>query len=428
MKKLLSCLLVLTLTLTLVAYGGALAEEKIELRITWWGNSLRHELTEQAIALFMEQNPGVTIESEYTSWSRYWDRMATQVAANDVPDVLAMDLQYLRQYVEKGQLLDLTPYMNDGLDLTNVNPNFYTGGMLDGKLYGVNLGNNSLVQLFDAEVLAELGIEPLAPGYTWDEYVDFLRALRAVLPEDKYPATMPPCFGFSALLQHRLRQLDLPMYTEDGKALGFDDASVVEWAFSYVKLLQDEGLTLPIDLRLETNTSFETHPIVYGMSVIDEAQSNGIVTITNAANKGFGTNILPMAEDQVRNGQYIKPSHFFSVSANTKHPDMAVKFIDFITNSVECNEVLMAERGVPISSVVREALATQINDWTRSSWDYIDLAAEYASQIDPPDPAGHSEVVALLTTLEQEVLFDQITPEEAASRFMKEAEEIIAKY
>lgn len=426
MKKLLTCLLVLTMCFALVG-TTAIAEEKIELRITWWGNSLRHELTEEVIQMFMEQNPGVTIESEYTSWSGYWDRMATQVAANDLPDVLAMDLQYLRQYVEKGQLLDLTPYINNGLDLTNVNENFYTGGMLDDKLYGVNLGNNSLVQLYDAEALAEYGMEPLAPGYTWDEYVEFLRALRAVLPEDKYPATMPPCFGFPSLLQHRLRQLDLPMYAEDGKALGFDNVDEVEWAFTFVKMLQDEQLTLPIDLRLESGTSFETHPIVFGTTVIDEAQSNGIVAITNAADKGFGTNILPMAEDQVLNGQYIKPSHFFSASANTKHPDMAVKFIDFITNSVECNEVLMAERGVPISSEVREALQPLINDWTRSSWDYIDLAAEYSSQIDPPDPAGHSEVVALLTTLEQEVLFERTTPAEAATRFMKEANEILAK-
>ena len=56
----------------------------------------------------------------------------------------------------------------------------------------------------------------------------------------------------------------------------------------------------------------------------------------------------------------MKPSMFFSISANTKHPKEAGLFIDFFTNSVEANQILLAERGVPISSDVREGIKPQL--------------------------------------------------------------------
>lgn len=423
MKKLLAFLLTLAL-LTTVGVGAF--AEAIDMRVTWWGSQTRHDRTLAAIDLFMEQNPGVTIEPEYTSWDGYWDRMSTQVAANDLPDVMQQDLQYIRQYVSVGQHVDLLPYVESGaLDLSNCAESFWSGGVLDGGLYAINLGTNSLMQIYDPVWLEELGVEMLKPGYDWDDYVEFLRLLKSKLPEGVYPSSTLITNQIYNFVTHRARQLGTHFYAEDGKSLGFD-VDLLTWCFEFDLMLTNEGLIPPMDVRLEQGTSPEMDLIITKGAVLMETNSNQFIAVQKAANRPLAANIMPVADDQVSNGQYIKPSQFFSVSANSKNIDMAVKFVDFITNSVECNEILLGERGVPISSVVREALKPLLDEYSAIVFDFIGIAGEYADPISPPEPVGHSEVHELLKSIEQEVCFGTATPADAAARFVAEANAILA--
>ena len=77
------------------------------LRFTWWGNDTRTKLTNQAIEAYQKANPGVTIKPEPGEWANYWDKLATQVAANDAPDIIQMDEKYIAEYGKRGALLDL---------------------------------------------------------------------------------------------------------------------------------------------------------------------------------------------------------------------------------------------------------------------------------------------------------------------------------
>ena len=43
-------------------------DEKITLRFCWWGNEERHTSTVEALDIYMEQNPNVTIISEFLGW------------------------------------------------------------------------------------------------------------------------------------------------------------------------------------------------------------------------------------------------------------------------------------------------------------------------------------------------------------------------
>src|SRR5436309_2296908 len=59
---------------------------KVELRFAWWGNAARAELTNTAIKAFEAENPNITVKPEYGDIGGYFDKLATQVAANDAPD------------------------------------------------------------------------------------------------------------------------------------------------------------------------------------------------------------------------------------------------------------------------------------------------------------------------------------------------------
>jgi multiple sugar transport system substrate-binding protein len=423
MKRILVVILAAALLLSLVPVQ---AQENVTLRISWWGSQTRHDRTLAAIELFESQNPGVKIEPEYMSWGDYWIRMATLMAASQLPDIMQQDLQYIRQYADKGLLEDLMPYVDSGaLNLSDVDPAFWTGGMLGDALYGLNLGTNSLMQVYDKVKLTELGLTIPAPGYDWDEYVAFLRELRTKLPDGIYPSADIVTNGIYNLITHRVRQQGGHFYAEDGKSLGFDE-ELLTWCFQFCKDLTDEALIPPMDVRMEAGVSPEMSLIITNQSVMMETNSNQLISVVKAAGRPLAANIMPVNKEQVANGQYIKPSQFFSVSANSEHKDMAVKFLDFITNSVECNDILLAERGVPISAKIREELKPKLTEVDAIVFDFVDEAAKYADKISPPEPAGHSEVYDLLKTYDQNVCFGEMTPEDAAREFIPKANDILA--
>ena len=77
------------------------------LSFTWWGNDVRHAITEELIAAFEAEHENITIEPQYTDWAGYWDKLATTVAAGDTPDIIQMDEKQLSTYAANGVLLDL---------------------------------------------------------------------------------------------------------------------------------------------------------------------------------------------------------------------------------------------------------------------------------------------------------------------------------
>ncbi|GAB3979662.1 hypothetical protein GCM10027615_56550 [Plantactinospora veratri] len=82
--------------------GGDSESGTATLRYSWWGNADRAELMKQAIALFESKNPGVKVTPSFQEYEAYWQKMATETAGGNAPDVLQMDFSYLREYADRG--------------------------------------------------------------------------------------------------------------------------------------------------------------------------------------------------------------------------------------------------------------------------------------------------------------------------------------
>ncbi|MCH1932529.1 extracellular solute-binding protein, partial [Shewanella sp. A25] len=64
-----------------------LSEEAVTLRVTWWGGDSRHPLTQEAIEAFEEKHPNIKVEGAFADWGGYWDKLATQTAGGNAPDI-----------------------------------------------------------------------------------------------------------------------------------------------------------------------------------------------------------------------------------------------------------------------------------------------------------------------------------------------------
>lgn len=401
---------------------GAFAQEKVLLRISWWGSQDRHDRTLEAIELFEEKYPHITIEPEFAGWDNYWERIAAQAAGKNLPDVFQQDMQYLDLYGSRNMLADLEPYVDSkAIDATYVSDAELSGGRLKGKLYAINLGSNALVGIYDPQIFAEAGIEPPPPEWTWDDYFEI-----AQIVHDKtglFWATQYPGNVFHSF-HHILRQHGYSFYAEDGLSLDYEDPDLLTEFFRREVESIDKGIFASYALRDEVS-SVEDDLLVVGQAATAWAWSNQIVAMSKAAERPLGLITLPKAKDQVKEGLYVKPSMFFSVAESSPHKDAAVLFIDFFTNDIEANRILFAERGVPISSRVREALAPDLTEIQIQMFEYLDLIGAHSSAIDPPEPAGHPEVNRILDDLDSMVLHGAISAEEAAKRFIQEATRVL---
>lgn len=87
-------------TLPVFASDNKTDDEKITIRVAWWGNQTRNDLTVKALDLYTEKHPNVTFETEPSSWDGYFDKLSTQAATGSLPDIYQQDYGQIRSYYD----------------------------------------------------------------------------------------------------------------------------------------------------------------------------------------------------------------------------------------------------------------------------------------------------------------------------------------
>ncbi len=391
--------------------------EKITLSLYWWGNQTRNDVTKKAIDLYMEQNPNIEINPEFTDWSGYWDRLATMTAGGNMPDIIQQDYSYISPYQKSGQLADLTPFIEDGtIDTTNIPDSIIYSGSIGVNVYAISLGSNAPMMIYDKELVEKAGVSiPDQPTIT--ELYD--------ISEKIYAATGAKALfhdnGFN-MMQMFARANGSHLFDE----LATGDATSVTKAFNNVARFNGSEATISPDLLAEKNIDLlENKPIIDQTTWNEFSLSNLFISISEVAGRDLGACMYPIADDAKQQSMYLKPSMFFSIAETSEHKEEAAKFIDWFTNSVECNEILLGERGIPISTVVAEAIKPMVGETSAKIFDYINMISEIAEPIDAPDPTGKSEIEAILTTYVEDIRYGDITAEEASKSFTEQAQQIL---
>src|SRR5690625_354091 len=147
--------------------GETADDDQVTLRMTWWGSQSRHDQTQEIIDLFEEQNPDIKINSEFTGWDGYFEKMAAAAAGNNLPDIMQQNFgEYLNQYADKELLTDLTPFIEDGtIDLEGVSDTVIESGTQGGQVLGIPTGTNALTAIYNKTMLEEAGVE--VPDHNW---------------------------------------------------------------------------------------------------------------------------------------------------------------------------------------------------------------------------------------------------------------------
>ncbi|MEK4566699.1 ABC transporter substrate-binding protein [Alkalihalobacillus sp. FSL R5-0424] len=400
--------------------SGDTEGDQTVIRVSWWGSDERHNMTTEAIALFEEKNPDIRVEPEYTGFDSYWERLTTQAAGSNLPDVIQMDTSKLEQYISSDLVLDLNSLIEDGtINLEDVDDVYQEMNIKDGGTFAISSGANAFSTLYNEALFEKYDLQ-LEPGYTYD---DLYEAMDKVSQGEGDGA-----WGFDFVkaeyeaFTHYARQFDQHFYNEDG-TLGFENETLVNF-LEMEKNMIDNGVSTPHDVTVEINDSGESM-IANREAAMAVGASNGVIGIQPMSEDPIGVNVLPVAEGATSPGDWIRPSMSWSISANSDKQEAAAKFVDFMTNDIEGNEILMAERGVPISSKVREHLLDQVDESVAKTFEFLEVVGERAGESEPLPPPGEAEVRASFNRVLEAVKYGDMTPEEGVETFRSEAEQIL---
>ncbi|HEY0853432.1 MAG TPA: extracellular solute-binding protein [Devosia sp.] len=404
------------------ALSPALAQES-RIRQLFWGGQARADRTTGVNNLFAEAH-GSQVESSFLGWGDYWPKLATETAGGNAPDIVQMDYRFIVEYARRNAIAPLDEFVGGVLKLDDFDQDQLEGGKVDGKLYGVSLGANSVAQLVNLSAFEEAGVEPPNRDTTYDD----IRAMGEAFKSKNIRGGMRVIAdgsGTEPMLDNWLRQKGLALYTADGK-LGFTEAEAIEW-FTMWNQLRADGVCVDAETQaLDTNGPLENTMVVLGKAAMMPSNSNQLVAFQSLMQDNLTISSYPRIAPGVGGGHYRKPSMFFSIGGSSANKEKAAEYLSFFVNDPEAGKVLGVERGIPCVSAVRDVVAPTLSEKDQIALNFVANLGDLLGPLPPPPPAAAGEIdVSLLRVLSQEVAFGGRTAEDAGKFLVTEAAAIL---
>jgi multiple sugar transport system substrate-binding protein len=404
--------------------AAALAQEN-RLRQLFWGGQARADRTNGVNALYTASS-GNEVESSFLGWGDYWPKLATETAGGNSPDIVQMDYRFIVEYARRNAIAPLDEFVGSALNLSDFDADQLEGGKVDGKLYGVSLGANSVAQLVNLAAFAEAGVEPPNRDTTYDD----IRAMGEAFKSKNIRGGMKVIAdgsGSEPMLDNWLRQKGLALYTAEGK-LGFTEAEAIEW-FTMWSQMRADGICVDAETQaLDTNGPLENTMVILGKAAMMPSNSNQLVAFQTLSQDDLTITSYPRIAPGVGGGHYRKPSMFFSVGGSSANKEAAAAYLSFFVNDPEAGKVLGVERGIPCVSAVRDVVAPLLNAKDQIALNFVANLGDLLGALPPPPPAAAGEIdVSVLRVVSQEVAFGARTAEDAGKFFVTEAAAVLER-
>jgi multiple sugar transport system substrate-binding protein len=394
--------------------GAAPAAGPVTLRFSWWGSDVRQQYTQKLIDQYEAANPNVKIEPDFTSFTDYWDRLATATAGGDAPDVMQQDTRYVREYADRGALADMSQFMPAVIDTAQLDQEVLKTGLVEDKTMAIPTGVNAFSIVADPQVFADAGVPlPDDKTWTWDQMVQIAGQVSNATQGDVWGMQDQ---GYNETgLEIYARQKGESLFNDNGD-VGFSRQTLVDW-WNRIATARDSGAEPPASITVEAENAgidqslTSTHKVGLGFWWTNELPAL-------SKNSGRELKLLRWPGEQPTAGMYYKPAMFWSISSKSKYPQEAAKFINFLINSPDAAQLLLSDRGLPINTALRAQIVGKLSPADQKSAAFMADIGPALKTPPPLPPQGAGEVQRILQQLNEQVLFKQITVDQAADQFM----------
>jgi multiple sugar transport system substrate-binding protein len=123
---------------------------------------------QKSINEFMKLHPNIHVTIEQTPFATYWQKLDTEFAAGNAPDVFWDHLAYFPQYVTQGELMNLSPLIKqNNIDMSQYYPELVKEWSYQGNVYGLPKDWDTIAILYNKKLFQQAGLS--APtNLTWN--------------------------------------------------------------------------------------------------------------------------------------------------------------------------------------------------------------------------------------------------------------------
>lgn len=433
-KKILSCLLVGAMSLSMLAAGCSstgsgettssakaettapgvettAAKESVTLTLEEFSSSGGHEETLAAmIDAFETKYPNIKVELQTIGYDDYFTQLQTKVSGGNTSDIFELNYENFVAYASAGALYDLNDTIKaSGIDLSGFYETALKAYQFDGDQYAIPNCFSNCILVYNKDLFDKANIAYPTDDWTWADVTENAEKIRT-LGDDIYgfyrPITFHEFYKASAQNGGSLISADGKSFTintpENVTAL----KGMVDWVNGTNIMPTQEQLGGMGDWDL-----FESGRL--GMIVTGIWCFN---TFKDACDFNWDIAVEP--------GNTQKATHFFSnayaVSATCEHPEEALLLADFLAGSEEATSMRVDASWelppVTFENVISSYLEQDYPSNRQVVFDSLDYL------VTPPVVKQNAELQEIINSYLNKALSGDLTVEDALKQCQAECE------
>lgn len=323
------------------------------VRISWWGADPRHNAMQEALDIFRNRYPHITVTAEYGEWggSAWRDSVFTQIVGRVEPDIMQVNYAWVHSFGlgtnvfynlrDVAHILDLSEWSSDMQDFMIT---------ADGEIGFVAHGMTGRVMVYNRPMLEEFGFSTFPA--TIDELIEFGTLVAANntdidAGENRY--------AFWPIGREALDILILQMlYNMTGRTLQVDgqmqhSVVEVEEVFDVIGRMMESG-TIPSYHQQEPPHTVSNPVWTSGRAgSAFEWVGNIFLTADNFLEGGHrdSLGVAPFPAFFGSTGTMQRPSLGHAISRNTSNPELAAYLLNFLYTDEGALLAIAHQLGVP---------------------------------------------------------------------------------
>lgn len=389
------------------------------LRVGWYGGDPVHAAMKKTLNAYHGKHSGVTVSTEFSPFDGYWDKLATQTAGRNAPDVYRMSMSYFADYAGRGALLDLSKELGSTIKTAGLDADVAASGKIDDGTYGVGQSSISHAVFTRPAAWQKVGADLSTQAWTWESFADAAKGYASEAGKGMYGT--PDSGGNIQIFEPYVRQRGREIFTPDGTGLALQVEDVEEW-LAYWQDLRAAKAAPPASLTAETG-DFATSLLATNKAPLAFGWVQQITFYAPLVDDPLEVAALPSPEAGSLSGQFLKALDFWVVSSTTKNRAGALALIDYLINDPQSIKTLGLTLGVPPSKAGRDQLGSDPDSPEGKAIAYVDKIKDKVGKPPAAWPKGYGEIQELFGKLNEDVGFGKSTPAKAAAQFMTEAKQ-----
>lgn len=328
-----------------ISEDGTADYKNVEFMVAWWGSDARHNYTMEALEEFDKQFTNLRTSVVYSGWGDYFSTVIDiPMAGGNPPDVFQITFDKIPAYAAAGKLLKLDNYIKNGdINTTNVEDSSIQMGAYNGNVYGIATGVSTSVYAYSNTDALKAGVT-ISKTPTLDEVVAAAKTMYQYNGKKIY-------IEFTDYVRMR----GASYYNEDGTAVGFSAQILADW-WAFEKQAIAEGWFIgPKDGIDSASTG-----VIEGKVWFLPMSANQLISLESQANLDIEWIAVPSVENKT--ASFSQPNTLWVVSSSCANPELAIALLNFFTHDKAYFDLAGIDRGIPVSSAIREYLEPTLDD------------------------------------------------------------------